>query len=148
MAMMLDRAVYVTVSAMVAFGLSFSSIAGDQPNLNATDGSNPLIQFGDGATSSCGEFVSASFGLAPGTSLHMTQDGRLFQDRSAIFLQWSLGFLTAVNVVRALEPPPRPRQIEVDAAAVVVWLTKHCTDNPTDTIAMATTQLAIELAKQ
>lgn len=135
------------LAALVAFTLMVTgATAGDQSHLNATDGSNPILQYGVG-TESCGAFLSAVYGLAPGAHIQLQQDGRVFNDRSQVLMQWVMGFVTAVNVVRAYESPPRPRQLDTDEAAVAAWLQKRCADNPTETVVVALTRLVIELGQ-
>lgn len=125
-----------------------SALGADQSALNATDGSNPILQYGAGASESCGAYLAAAYGLAPGTSVRMQRDGRTFEDHSRVLLQWAMGFLTAVNVVRAYENPPRPVQLETDEPAVAAWLLKICAESPTENLSAAMTRLVIELGQK
>jgi len=135
-------------AALVILGLSLPAYAVDQTNLNATDGSNPLLQYGRAASTSCGEFIAATYGMAPNQHSTMMNEGRRYYDTSFALMEWAMGFVTAVNAVAAYDPPPRTPQIETDGAALSLWLSNWCTDHPTDQFGTVVMRFVIEYRKR
>ncbi|MDG4853828.1 hypothetical protein EOA75_01320 [Mesorhizobium sp. M1A.F.Ca.IN.022.07.1.1] len=88
----------------------------------------------------CGAFVAAEGDNHPGKAILRMADGRKFFDESANFMNWVLGYLSAVNMMRA---PGKP-SIELDNAAVDLWLRNWCDAHPTNSIFDGTLALVAE----
>lgn len=60
-----------------------------------------------------------------------TADGRTLFDESAIYKNWLLGYLTAVNVMRDDSVMP---SIELDNEAIDLWMRNWCNAHPTSSM--------------
>jgi hypothetical protein len=84
----------------------------------------------DPGTHSCGKYLAAVHGHAPGTYnvIDRRQDGQQFADRHYVYLSWLGGFLSATNTWVMGEP----NGIKTDAAAIDVWIRKYgvCKSRP------------------
>ncbi|MEI9404143.1 hypothetical protein [Mesorhizobium argentiipisi] len=89
---------------------------------------------------SCGAYVAAYGNNHAGKAILRTADGRKFFDESANFMNWVLGYLSAVNMMRA----PGKQSIQLDNAAVDLWLRNWCNAHPTNSIFDGTLALVAE----
>jgi hypothetical protein len=78
---------------------------------------------------SCGKYLAAVHGHAPGTGRVLNRpDGPAYDDHVR-YMDWLNGFLTATNWFVLDER----NQIQIDNAAIDVWIRKWCELNPTNT---------------
>src|SRR4249920_1443659 len=95
------------------------------------------------ATHSCGRYLAAVHGHAPGTSTVLKDRGKQFYDDHTRYMSWLDGFLTA-TISWLLNEPNR---IMTDSAAVDVWLRKWCEQNPTKTLMEAALEFVLDQRK-
>jgi hypothetical protein len=81
----------------------------------------------DPGTHSCGRYLAAIHGHAPGIGTGLKDHGKQFYDDHILYMYWLAGFLSATNSW-VMEPP---NGIKTDSAAVDVWIKKWCEQNPT-----------------
>jgi hypothetical protein len=82
-------------------------------------------------THSCGKYLAAVHGHAPGKGIGFNDRWRgQFSDDHTRYLDWLAGFLTATNWWVTNEP----NGIQSDNAAIDVWIRKWCEQNPTKTL--------------
>ena len=62
----------------------------------------------------------------------------------AVYSNWALGYLTALNVINSGKPGSR---IFSDAAGVDIRLKSYCAANPSKTYSDAVTDLAVQFAR-
>jgi hypothetical protein len=82
---------------------------------------------------SCGKYLAAVHGHAPGTGRLLTGPGGQFYDDHTRYMDWLNGFFTATNMWVTHEP----NGIKSDAAAIDVWIRKWCEQNPTKSLGEA-----------
>jgi hypothetical protein len=76
---------------------------------------------------SCGKYLAAVHGQAPGTGKLLTgPEGQLFDDHTR-YMDWLDGFFSATNVWVLNDP----NGIKNDNAAVDAWIRKWCEQSPT-----------------
>ena len=93
---------------------------------------------------SCGQYLAAVHGHAPGAGrVVKSPDGREFYDDHARYMGWLNGFLTATNWFVLDER----NQIQIDNAAIDVWIRKWCEQNPTQTLAFAASKFVWDQRK-
>jgi hypothetical protein len=85
---------------------------------------------------SCGKYLSAAHNQPPGRYMNFkgAQGAPLF-DEHGLYIEWLLGFITAIN--RSLLSAGTRSDVQTDAAAIDVWIRKWCEQNPTRTVAEA-----------
>ena len=82
-------------------------------------------------THSCGKYLAAVHGHAPGTGTGFKEHSRgQFSDDHTLYMAWLDGFFTATNLWVMNEP----NGIRSDQAAIDVWIRKWCEQNPTKTL--------------
>jgi hypothetical protein len=79
---------------------------------------------------SSGAFVAAYGKNLPGQAIMTTDEGRNFFDESASFMNWLLGYLSAVNVMRG---PGKP-MIQQDNAGIDLWIRNWWNAHPTQSM--------------
>ena len=96
----------------------------------------PIYALGVGADS-CSSFISHIV-APPGKSISRTapDDGRDYYSKSTTYFEWLLGFVTGYNA--ALNDTGK--QIQLDPAAVDVYVRSWCVQNPTSNIVTAAHQ--------
>jgi hypothetical protein len=93
---------------------------------------------------SCGKYLAAVHGHAPGKGnvVSHPQQGR-FWDEHSRYMDWLSGFVGATNWFVLDER----NQIQVDNAAIDVWIRKWCEQNPTEPLAYAASQFVWDQRK-
>jgi len=81
--------------------------------------------------SSCGQYLAAVQGHAPGTGSRLTDpNGQFYYDDHFRYMEWISGFLSAANWLVIDER----NQLEYDYAATDVWIRKWCEQHPTNSL--------------
>ena len=96
----------------------------------------PIYALGVG-TDSCSSFISHIV-APPGKSISRTapDDGRDYYSKSTTYFEWLLGFVTGYNAA----VNDTGKQIQLDPAAVDVYVRSWCAQNPTGNIFTAANQ--------
>jgi hypothetical protein len=112
------------------------------PSSHAQDRSIYVHSWG---TNSCGQYLAAVHGHAPGTgfALNHPQRGQL-SDQHLLYTAWLGGFLTTMNWL-VLD---KPNNIENDPAAIDVWIRKWCEQNPTKPLFEAASAFVVDQRKE
>jgi hypothetical protein len=92
---------------------------------------------------SCGKYLAAIHGHAPGKAKGFNDQGSHFSDDHAIYIAWLGGFFSAMNWLVLDEP----NGIQSDGAAIDVWVRKWCEQNPTKPLAQAALEFARDQRK-
>jgi hypothetical protein len=111
----------VTVAALI---LSYGTTASyaQQANVSAP------------GTHSCGKYLAAVHGHAPGAGIGFNDRWRgQFYDDHFRYMAWLAGFLDATNLWVTNDR----NSIQSDNAAIDVWIRKWCEQNPTKTLVEA-----------
>jgi hypothetical protein len=77
---------------------------------------------------SCGSFVAAVYGEAPGQGHHLEYEGRKWHDEGRLYAEWIQGYITAINILAAQNGA---KQITVDYPGIELWMRNWCQANPT-----------------
>jgi hypothetical protein len=94
-----------------------------------------IYAFGVG-TDSCRAYVAHAAPF-PGKLVSRTApDGRDYYSKSTIYLEWLLGFITGYNAV--VDDPSK--QVQIDAAAVDLYVRSWCAQNPMSNVFTAVHQ--------
>jgi hypothetical protein len=98
--------------------------------------SQTIYAFGAG-TDSCNAYVAQAAAL-PGKSVSRIapDDGRDYYSKSTIYLEWLLGFITAYNAGVS----DHTKQVQINPAAVDLYVRGWCAQNPTSNIFTAVHQ--------
>jgi hypothetical protein len=96
----------------------------------------PIYALGVG-TDSCGAFISHIV-APPGKSISRTtpDDGLDYYSKSTTYFEWLLGFVTGYNAAVS----DTGKQIQIDPAAVDLYVRSWCAQNPTSNIFTAAHQ--------
>jgi len=110
---------YVVTAMIAALVLSYGAAANAQ-------GRGVFIY--DPGNQSCGKYLAAVRGHAPGTASAIDRHSRRYSDDHYLYMAWLGGFLSATNwwVMDA-----EHNEIRADGSAVDVWIRKWCEQNPT-----------------
>jgi hypothetical protein len=88
---------------------------------------------------SCGKYLSATTGQAPGKGKEIDWQGHRFVDQSIVYQEWVAGFLTTVNI--RLDDA---HQIKTDPAGTDLWFRHWCNAHPTKSLFDASLAFANE----
>jgi len=76
--------------------------------------------------SSCGDFIQDIKSARPTQGIN-TEHG-LMVAKSSSYIHWASGYITSLNIWRAVQTPP-VKQFEHSQATIASWLENYCKDN-------------------
>jgi hypothetical protein len=97
----------------------------------------------DPGAHSCGKYLAAVHGHAPGRGNVLKDRGERFYDDHILYMYWLGGFLSATNSWVTNDP----NAIMTDGAAIDVWIRKWCEQNPTKPLVDAAIVFIIDQRK-
>ena len=99
----------------------------------------PTASYGQGTyiyslgQNSCGKYLAAVHGHAPGKGIFLDRPDGQYYDDHFLYAEWLSGFLSAANWLVINES----NQLQIDNAAIDVWIRKWCEQNPTKSLGEA-----------
>ena len=95
-------------------------------------------------THSCGKYLAAVHGHAPGAGIGFNDRWRgQFYDNPFLYMAWLAGILDATNLWVTNDR----NSIQSDNAAIDVWIRKWCEQNPTKTLVEAAVEFVRDQRK-
>jgi hypothetical protein len=93
---------------------------------------------------SCGKYLAAVHGHAPGKGWIIKRPDGPFYDEHLLYMAWFAGFLDATNLWMMMN---QGNGIQSDGAAIDVWIRKWCEKNPTKSLGEAALAFLLDQRK-